>query len=235
MKMIWRNLIAILFFLLMISSFTVVSLEAEVNHFSTELKEGKVLSWEYYVHDFNPLKENVLDIIEITIMQDIPDTAIDYDLLYQYFNVSINGEEYKDYIDYKYLVPYFLYPTAYVVDNSTLPLYEYLDDFFHDYTGTSSNYTIQRNKGNIEVNGHKIVPDFYQIFELNIHEQTGVVRHSFNHNIFDDGDQDYTINVTYLGGMKLVNNAFTIVPIVLLGIPLISTIIRRKRKKTQPP
>ena len=91
MKMIWRNLIAILFFLLMISSFTVVSLEAEVNHFSTELKEGKVLSWEYYVHDFNPLKENVLDIIEITIMQDIPDTAIDYDLLYQYFNVSISG------------------------------------------------------------------------------------------------------------------------------------------------
>ncbi|MCG3260271.1 MAG: hypothetical protein H7644_11020, partial [Candidatus Heimdallarchaeota archaeon] len=56
-----------------------MSLEAEANHFSTELKEGKVLSWEYYVHDFNPLKENVLDIIEITIMQDIPDTAIDYD------------------------------------------------------------------------------------------------------------------------------------------------------------
>ena len=227
-----KNIFLSLFFLFMISSFTVVSLEADANHFSTDLKEGKVLSWEYYLHDFTLNAENVLDNIEIRIVQDIPNTTVNYDLLYQYFNISINGEEYKEYIDYQYYLSSFIYPVSYVVGNSTVPLYDYLDDFFLDYTGESSNYTVERDKGDIKVIGHKIIPSFYQIFELNIHEQTGVVQHSFNHNTFDDGDQDYTINVTYLGGMRLVNSEFTIVPIVLLGIPLIGAIIRRKRKKS---
>ena len=171
-----------------------------------------------------------MDIVEITIVQDIPDTAIDYDFLYEYFNVLINGEEYTNYMDYKYYLPNYLYPVTYVDGSSTTPLYEYLDEFLLDYTGESSNYTLQRNEGTIEANGNKIVPGFYQVFELSVHEQTGIVEYSFTKNIFDDGDQDYTINVTYIGGMLSVNSDFAIVSIALLGIPIIGLIVRRKRK-----
>ncbi|MHA1552338.1 MAG: hypothetical protein ACTSQC_10390 [Candidatus Heimdallarchaeaceae archaeon] len=235
MKMKWKNVLLILFLLLILSNFTAVSLESDANYFSTELKEGKVLSWERYVHDFSPGGENTLEIIEIEIVQDIPDTPINYDLLYQYFNYSSNGETLNELINLKYILPEFIYAVVYVDGSSTLSLYEYLDEFFLDYIGEPSNYTIEQNQDYIEVNGSKIVTGFYSVLELRIHEETGIVKHAYAHNIFDDGDQDYTINVTFIGGMNLANSEFTMVPIVLIGIPIIGVIVRRKRKTNQPP
>ena len=119
--------------------------------------------------------------------------------------------------------------------SSTLSLYEYLDEFLLDYIGEPSNYTIEQNEGYIEVNGNKIVTGFNSELEFRIHEETGIVKHAYAHNIFDDGDQNYTINVTYTGGINLANSEFTMVPIVLIGIPIIGVIVRRKRKKNQSP
>lgn len=235
MKMKWKNVLLILFLILILSNFTAVSLESDANYFSTELKEGKVLSWERYVHYFSPVRENILEMIEIEIVQDIPDTPIDYDLLYQYFNYSSNGETLSELINLKYLLPEFIYAVVYVDGSSTLSLYEYLDEFLLDYIGEPSNYTIEQNQDYIEVNGSKIVPGFYSVLELRIHEETGIVKHAFAHNIFDDGDQNYTINVTYTGGINLANSEFTMVPIVLIGIPIIGVIVRRTRKTNQPP
>ena len=230
-----RRSLSIIFLLFIFCNFIVVNAETKANYYSTKLKEGKVLKWEESICFISPERINITNFVEITIIQDIPDFVIDHDFLYRYFNATINGTIIEE---NRYSLPHYalnslirsyIYPIRYVYGLSTLSLYEHYLNISGDY----QNFTLEQNEGNLEVNGTLTDGDDYIRFENVIHEKTGILR--YRNNLYMLNEINFIIEIVYLGGMNLVSSDFTIVTIVLLGIPFVGTIFRRKIKKIQPP
>ena len=123
------------------------------------------------------------------------------------------------------MVTHYITPTKYVDGLITRTLYEH----YLNKRGEYQNFTLEQNEGYIEVNGTLTADDFYLRFELIVHEKTGIVGYRYNHYIFTN--LNYIQEITYLGGMRLVSSEFTMIPIALLGIPIIVTVIRRRKKR----
>ncbi len=215
----------IIFLFLILCNFAEVNGEIDTVYFSTKLKEGNVLEWEESLSLISPERVNDTHLVEITVIQDIPDVALGRDFFYRYFNITVNGTTQEDRYSINSLVPLYIAPTKYVDGLTTRTLYEH----YLNKSGEYQNFTLEQNEGYIEVNGTLTSNDASLRFELIVHEKTGIVRYRYNHYIFTN--LNYIQEITYLGGMRLASSEFTMVPLVLLGILLIGTVIRRRKKR----
>ncbi|MHA1552339.1 MAG: hypothetical protein ACTSQC_10395 [Candidatus Heimdallarchaeaceae archaeon] len=215
----------IIVLLLILGNFAESNGYSDTFYFSTKLKEDNVLEWEESLSLFSPRRENDTYLVEIAIIQDIPDVALGRDFFYRYFNLTVNGTTHEDRYYINSLVTYYIAPTKYVDGLITRTLYEH----YLNKSGEYQNFTLEQDEGYIEVNGTLTADDFYSRFEFIVHEKTGIVKYRYQH--FVANNFDFIREITYLGGMRLVSSEFTMVPLVLLGIPIIGTVIRRRKKR----
>lgn len=231
-----RNSIIISILMLLFCNIMVVNAEIKTSYFSPELKEGNVLEWEESIYLITPLRENENYLVEIEVIQDIPDFAIDHNFLYRYFNLTINGTLEEERYIITGLIPRYILPIKYVDGLSTISLYEY----YLNISGEYQNYSVERKGGDVEVYGTREGNATYRQFVLIVHEKTGIVKYRQTHDIF--GEFNLIIKVTYLGGINLINTDsnlintdFVVVLFVFTGMPIIIKLARSKRKKNQPP
>lgn len=199
-------------------------------YFSSEFKEGAILKWNREVnHKLPEPAEISMDYFEVTILQDITNTSMGYDNMYEFFSISKNGEVYSDSIVNRTL-SYFIYPIILVIHDISYPLYEYFqmikEEVFPDLQ-------FERKLGNIIIINNQTLKDGFYFSDIKIHEETGIVRKSTTQ-LVEDGNVWIT-NIEYKGGVSLVRGEFRIVIFVLIGIPLVYIKNQRKRKKNQPP
>ncbi|MCG3260268.1 MAG: hypothetical protein H7644_11005 [Candidatus Heimdallarchaeota archaeon] len=223
----YKKLLPAVLLLFILSNFNAVNAQGDVNYFSTKLKEGAILEWTTVTNIIYPEPENITNNIEITVLQDIPDQPIDYDFLYRYFTISISGEIQDDWMT-KMILPTFIYPILYLEGIEKYTLYEHFLEGYEEYPDMK----IEQIRGNVIVKGNATFGDIFLSLELIIHEKTGIVREKTSHYITDTSE--FIVKTQYIGGMNLVKGEFIIAIFVVIGIPLIHIIIR-KRKKTPPP
>ncbi len=220
-----RNSIIISILILLFCNIMVVNAEIETNYFSPKLKKGKVLEWEESNNFFTPEIENETYLVEIEIIQDIPDFAIDHDFLYRYFNLTINGTLVEERYIITALIPRYILPIKYVEGLSIISLYEH----YLNISGEYQDYSVEQNEGDIVVNGTRVGNATYLQFELIVHEKTGIVKYRKTQYIFSEFN--FIIEVIFLGGINLINTDFTVVLFVLIEMPLIIKLARSKKKE----
>lgn len=223
-----RDSLIIVLFITLLCNFVVVNADIESNYFSTKLKEGKVLEWEESFHFISLERENETYLVEIEVIQDIPDFAIDHDFLYRYFNLSRNGTVEEERYIITNSIPRFILPIKYVEGLSVFSLYEHYVNASEEY----QNYTVEQKKGFVEVNGTLGYNSNFIQFELIVHEETGIVK--YRKSTYMLNELNYIVEISYLGGINLTNYHFVLIPFVLIGITIISKIARKKRKINLP-
>jgi len=227
-----RNSIIISILILLFCNILVVNAETETSYFSPKLKEGKVLEWEESIYLITPIRENENYLVEIEVIQDIPDFAIDHDFLYRYFNLTINGTLEEERYVITGLIPRYILPIKYVEGLSTISLYEH----YLNISGEYQNYSVERKGEDVEIYGTRIGNATYLQFELIVHEKTGIVKYRKTQYIFSEFN--LIIEITYLGGINLIdtdsnliNIDFVVVLFVLIGMPLIIKLAQSKKKE----
>ena len=214
--------------LCILCNFKMVNGLASGRYYSTELIEGTVLKWEVVTNKFYPTPEISSEIVEITILQDIPNQPLSSISFNYYCSITIGGEE-LDNITVNILFPSYVYPVLYVDENVSSTYFEYQSA----REGEFMDINVEQKRGDVIVNVNFTREYFTATTNLTVHEKTGIAKKKIYHVI--DPSYEYILTATYLGDLKLVQNDLSVILLVLIGFPLVQVIIQRKRRKNQPP
>lgn len=201
---------------------------ASGRYYSTELIEGTVLKWEVVTNKFYPTPENSSEIVEITILQDIPNQPLSSISFNYYCSITIEGEV-QDNITVNIMFPFYVYPVLYVDENVSSTFFEYQSAIDGEFLDIS----VEQKHGDVIVNKNLTRESSSVIINLIVHEKTGIAKKKILHIV--EPSYDYIQTATYLGDLNLVQNELSVILLVLIGFPLVQLIIQRKRRKNQPP
>lgn len=240
MRVTKEKTIMIFLMLIVISSINQVQALDNGNYYSADLVAGTVLEWNYVLKNLhlNPVVTETYK-ITIEVLQDVSeDIAIS----------DGNGDDYFDYsavlispsaaspvsstvkIATTYqLISSYIYPTVKVINGESMSYYEYYKQNVenppkYEISHSGSNFVIKTQTG---TGGDEFTNN------IKVHEDTGILREKNFYGYIAVYGVEWTIDIEYIGGLKLASGEFISIIVPFVCISLVLVIMKRKRKKNQ--
>jgi hypothetical protein len=234
-----KLILAILIFCLIMSNYTTAQVLEDGYYYSPKLKKGKILKWEntgqpvMWQPEINLLiNEQVATspyLTKIKIIQDIPDEPLDGSPfageITDYFKIDIGGSELPDY-DVEETLGYYIIPYLFVKYGNSSSIYDFYSERIDNPLFNES--YLEHKNGNTIFNYTifwEAEPSEYDwSFEIIVNDETGIVK---KYSSYTFGK---LFEHNYIGGINLTNYEFTTFIFVIIGIPILYVLRKKKRK-----
>ncbi|MBY9000338.1 MAG: hypothetical protein KGD64_05455 [Candidatus Heimdallarchaeota archaeon] len=229
MKKILKKVILAVILIIVVSNFAYAQDRADGEYFSSKLTAGSILYWDDIFSTLIPDQETFDPVhITLTILQDVPDEPITILNYENYFNITYNDLYYTSWTILQELIV----PNLYVQNEKSSTIHEY---YVATY-GESEEHEVEHSFGNTELTHIALYINHEFTIVTKIDDETGIIRErTLNLKTYngDDVVSENQYTTIYKGGIELANAETSTVILVLIGIPLVYII--RRRRKIQPP